>query len=185
MGIKEKIKSAIAKMHGVYNTQELIAMGLTVGKNFSRQQDVIIDHSHCWLITIGDNVTMAPRSYILAHDATTKNKHGYTKIGCVEIADNVFVGAGAIIMPGVSIGKNSIIAAGSVVTKSIPANSVAGGNPAKVITTFERYTEKIKEGIATLPKFDKSYTLNGNITSEKKKEMKEKLMANGGVGFVD
>ena len=50
----------------------------------------------------------------------------------VNIGNNVWIGAGAIILPGVSIGDNSVIGAGSVVTKDIPNNSIAVGNPAKV-----------------------------------------------------
>lgn len=55
----------------------------------------------------------------------------------VEIQDNVWIGGGSIILPGLTIGKNSVIGAGSVVTRSIPANCVAVGNPCRVIRTFE------------------------------------------------
>jgi maltose O-acetyltransferase len=58
----------------------------------------------------------------------------------VTIGDNVWIGGGAIILPGVTIGKNSVIGAGSVVTKSIPDNSVAVGNPCRVIRA-------LKEGV--------------------------------------
>jgi acetyltransferase-like isoleucine patch superfamily enzyme len=57
----------------------------------------------------------------------------------VTIANDVFIGANSIILKGVSIGKNSVIGAGSVVTKDIPANSIAGGNPAKVIRSLDSY----------------------------------------------
>lgn len=55
----------------------------------------------------------------------------------VEIKDNVWIGGGSIILPGVTIGENSVIGAGSVVNRSIPANCVAVGNPCKVIRCFE------------------------------------------------
>ena len=64
-------------------------MGLRVGVNFNRLNGVIIDPAHCWLITIGDNVTLAPRVHILAHDASTKNYLNFTKIGRVNIGNNV------------------------------------------------------------------------------------------------
>lgn len=48
------------------STEDLISLGLKVGKNFSRQEKTLIDQSHCWLITIGDDVTLAPRVHILA-----------------------------------------------------------------------------------------------------------------------
>jgi maltose O-acetyltransferase len=55
----------------------------------------------------------------------------YTKIGLVKIGDNVFIGAGSIILPNVKIGNNVIIGAGSIVTKDVPDNSLVAGNPAK------------------------------------------------------
>ncbi|WP_253200562.1 DapH/DapD/GlmU-related protein [Clostridium sp. CF012] len=103
----------------IINTEQLIKMGLKVGKNFNRLGGCIIDDSHCWLITIGDNVTLAPRVHILAHDASTKMYLDVTKIGLVDIGNNVFIGAGSIILPNVKIGNNVIIGAGSIVTKDI------------------------------------------------------------------
>ena len=68
----------------------------------------IIDDSHCSLISIGDNVTFAPRVHILTNDASTKKFLGYTKFGKVSVGNNVFVGAGSIICsPNVTIGNDS------------------------------------------------------------------------------
>ena len=72
--------------------------GLKVGKNFFMNSGCKIDFSH-WLIKIGDNVTLASNVIILAHDASTKRSLDYTKIALVEIGDNVFIGAGSIILP--------------------------------------------------------------------------------------
>ena len=55
----------------------------------------------------------------------------------ITIEDNVWIGGGAVICPGVKIGKNSVIGAGSVVVKDIPSNSIAVGNPCRVINTLE------------------------------------------------
>ena len=62
--------------------------------------------------------------------------------GKIEIGNNVYIGNNAMIMPGVMCGNNVIIAAGSVVTKSIPNNVVVGGNPAKILCTFDDYYMK-------------------------------------------
>lgn len=126
---------------------KLYKRGLKVGKNFHRMGGVIIDPSHCYHITIGDNVTLAPRVHILAHDASTCMFIGKTRAANVTIGDNVFVGAGSIILPGVHIGNRVIIGAGSIVTKDIPNNSVAVGNPAKVICPIDDYLEKEKAKI--------------------------------------
>lgn len=103
---------------------------------------VIIDPSHCNHITIGDNVTLAPRVHIIAHDASTYLFLGKTRAADVTIGNDVFVGASLIILPGVTIGNRVVIGAGSVVTKDIPDNSVAVGNPARVICTIDEYIGK-------------------------------------------
>lgn len=126
------------------NIDKLYKRGLKVGKNFHRMGGVIIDPSHCYHITIGDNVTLAPRVHILAHDASTYLFLGKTRAANVTIGNDVFVGAGTVILPGVHIGNRVIIGAGSIVTKDIPDNSVAVGNPAKVVCEIDKYLEKEK-----------------------------------------
>lgn len=123
---------------------KLIKRGLKIGKDFKRLEGVIIDPSHCYHITIGDNVTLAPRVHILAHDASTRMFLGKTRAANVTIGNKVFVGAGTVILPGVHIGNRVIIGAGSIVTKDIPDNSVAVGNPAKVVYGIDNYLEKEK-----------------------------------------
>ena len=101
------------------------------------------------LISIGDNVWMASGVEFILHDVThymlngRKDGHHYTeKIGCIEIGDNVFIGAGARILYDVKVGNNVIIAAGALVNKDVPDNSVVGGVPARVISTFDQYLAK-------------------------------------------
>ena len=114
-------------------------------KTFAEWGGVIIDPTHCYHITIGDNVTLAPRVHILAHDASTFIFIGKTRAANVKIGNDVFIGASTIVLPGVPIGNRVVIGAGSVVTKNIPDNSVAVGNPARVICTVDEYLDKIKE----------------------------------------
>ncbi|UMB60340.1 acyltransferase [Lutibacter sp. A80] len=162
-------------MKGISNEQlslnANIAAGLKVGENCSGLIGCTIDHGHCWLIEIGDNVVFAPQVYLLAHDTSTKRSLGYTKIGKVKIGDNCFIGARALIMPNVSIGNNTIIGAGSIVTKSIPANVVAAGNPAKVISSIAEYEKRIKKLIEDSPTYEKEYTMSHNINDIMKQKM--------------
>ena len=116
------LKNLLYRLRADYTTEKLITMGLKVGKNFKRLNGTILDPSHCWHISIGDNVTMAPRVHILAHDASTCPIVGYARIGRVNIGNNVFIGAESIVLSGVNIGDNVVIGAGSVVTKNIDDN---------------------------------------------------------------
>ncbi len=170
MGI---VKSIIYRLRGEVCTEDLIKIGLKVGKNFRRNEHCIIDQSHCWLIEIGDDVTLAPRVHILAHDASMWKECGYTQIAPVKIGNNVFVGAGSIIMPGVRIGNNVIIGAGSIVTRDVESESVVAGNPAKRIKSYHDFINTHKVMMEKSPCYDESYTLrNKKLTKEQKNEMK-------------
>lgn len=178
------LREWIFRLRGEWSTEKLVKAGMKVGKNFERLNNVLIDDSHCWLIEIGDNVTLAPRVHILAHDASTKKFFGYTKIGRVVIGNNVFVGAETVVLPGVKIGNNVIIGANSTVTHDIPDNSVAVGSPAKVICTMEEYLEKERNVMKNAPVYDKSYTMREAINKKKKNEQNEALKKIK-IGFVE
>lgn len=168
------------KIRGETSTFLLKQRGLIVGDNFRRNEHCIIDDSHCWLIEIGNNVTLAPNVHILAHDASMWNETGYTKIAPVYIGDNVFIGAGSIILPGVHIGENSIVGAGSVVTKDVAPGSVVAGNPAVLIKSYDSFIDYHKSQVELKKCYDESYTLrNKKITRHQKEEMKENLEKSG------
>lgn len=177
------IKYFKMKFRGEINIKKLKENGLKVGSNFSYGSGCFIDPSHCFLIKIGDNVVFSSKVHVLAHDASTKKYTGYTKIGLVNICDDVFIGANSTILPNVTIGKGSIVAAGSVVTKSIPPGEVWAGVPAKKIYNVEEYLDKfdLRKSNAI---FDKKYTIKNGITNKMKEEMKMALM-NDKVGFVE
>ena len=124
-----------------------ISNGLKLGKDYNIQGECIIDPGHCWLIEIGDRVTL-------------------------------------VILPCVEIGDKVIIGAGSVVSRSIPSNSVAVGNPAKVIGSYYDYMDKRKQQMASSPCYDYSYTIGRGVTEDKKREMIDAIK-DCGVGFVE
>ncbi|MDB4759040.1 hypothetical protein OAF99_01740 [Akkermansiaceae bacterium] len=159
--------------------EELVSRGFRHGERFKMLNDVIINPSHCWHITVGDDVTLAPRVHILAHDASTKTHLNYTRIGKVQIGNRVFIGASAIVLPGVTIEDDVVIGAGSVVSKNIPSGSVVIGNPAKVVLTTKEYFSRKADEIKTGPRYDERYTLRGNISEEMKLEMNESMLPFG------
>lgn len=107
---------------------------IKIGKNFYANHNcTILDVN---TVKIGNNVMFAPnvQVYTATHPLDAQQRISGKEMGYpIEIGDNVWIGGGAIICPGVKIGKNSTIGAGSVVTKDIPENVVAAGNPCKVI----------------------------------------------------
>lgn len=104
--------------------------------------------SEPYLVTLGDNVIITGRVQFLTHDGSVsvfrKYYPGLQLIKPITVGNDVFIGFGATILPGVNIGNRCIIAAGALVTKDVPDNSVVGGVPAKVIKSTDEYLEKAR-----------------------------------------
>lgn len=130
----------------------------------------LLDPSHCFLISIGDNCTLAPGVRLIAHDASTKQFLGYTKIGKIMIGENCFIGDSVTILPCVTIGSRSIIGAGSVVTKDIPSGMVAVGNPARILCTVDEYLNKVKDLAREKTIFNENYFIE-NLNDSRRNEI--------------
>ncbi|WP_103054808.1 sugar O-acetyltransferase [Lactococcus lactis] len=121
-----------------------------IGNNFYANMDCIfLDVNK---IKIGNNVMVGPRVsfYTAGHPIDPQIRIEELEFGLpITVEDNVWIGGSATILPGVTIGKNSIIAAGAVVTKDVAANTIVGGNPAQLIRAIneedKRYWNKKKE----------------------------------------
>ena len=104
--------------------------------------------SEPYLISIGRHVTVSSRVTFINHDGGTwvfRDEPRYREVikyGRIVIHDNCFIGAGATIMPGVSIGPNAVVAAQSVVTIDVEPDSVVGGIPARTLMSVKEYAEK-------------------------------------------
>ncbi len=136
------------------NISGLIARGLKLGKNVEIVPGAYLDPSQPYLISIGDNAAICQGVRILSHDATMEKYTGnYTRIERTIIGDNVFIGENAIILPGVNIGSNVLVAAGSVVNKDIPDNSCVAGVPARFFGKWDAMIEGHKKAIEERPIF--------------------------------
>jgi len=116
---------------------------IEIGDNFFANMNlVILDGAK---VTIGNNVFIAPNVgiYTAGHPLDVERRNlGLEYAFPINIGNNVWIGGGVSILPGVSIGDNAVIGSGSVVTKDVPANMLAAGNPCKIIREI---TEKDKE----------------------------------------
>lgn len=126
--------------------------GIKLGKNiwWGDFKTISIDFSRPSLVEIGDDVRINTGFTLMTHDASNMVlRKVYNEFiassGRVKIGNNVYFGRHCTVLKGASIGDNCIIGYGSIVTKSIPANSVAIGRPAKVICTLDEYYEKRKK----------------------------------------
>ena len=138
-------------------------LGVTVG------EDNYIPDKHIWpsepyLITIGNHCQITSGVRLFTHGGGSAVRNLYPEFdifGKIVIGDWVYIGNNSLIMPGVTIDDNVIVAAGSVVTKSIPSGVVVAGNPARIICTIEEF----------LKKNAKYNTNSGSLSQAKRKEM--------------
>ena len=113
--------------------------------------------SEPYLIEIGNHVTVSSRVTFITHDGATwvfrhrPEYRGLQRFGRIIIKDNCFIGAGAILLPGVSIGPNAVVAAGAVVTRSVSANTVVAGVPAHYICSYQEYVARTAPRCALYP----------------------------------
>lgn len=122
--------------------------GTRVGKNVGISQGVFIEESRPYLISIEDNVNIGPRAVIVSHDSSYHCIDPEIPIlkGKVRIKKNAYIGTGAIILPGVTVGEHSIVGAGAVVTKDVPPYTMVVGVPAKAIKKVDEAIRKIGKG---------------------------------------
>lgn len=125
--------------------KRLDKMHIRYGKNL-KLYNVTFDTVYGAAISIGDDCTLT-NCTILAHDASPRPFMPVTRVGKVQIGNNCFVGHSAIILPNVTIGDNTIVGAGSVVTKSFPPNSVLGGVPARLLCSTSNFIQKVSSDI--------------------------------------
>lgn len=117
-------------------------MGVRIGRNCFISTGAWID-DHKGKVLIGDNVTITKGVKVLSHDATfARLNYGARNNPTTILDNNVFIGMNAIVLSGVHVHENCIIGAGCVVSKDVPRNCVAVGNPMKIIKKYNDKTAK-------------------------------------------
>jgi maltose O-acetyltransferase len=176
---------AVQRLRGELNVDRLVAEGLEIGRGTFVARDVYLDPGHPWLITIGENAGLSPRVVVMVHDASMKRHMGHTRIARVVIGDRVFVGAGAIILPGTRIGDDSIVGAGAVVRGDIPPGSMVIGNPAKIVSDVKSVADWHRQAASQSPVWPhEGWTIGRGITDARKRSQRQAL-AQGISGYLE
>lgn len=176
MGIVKKIYRRICERSYETKNKYLREEGAQIGEGTRLNCNIGAFGTEPFLIKVGKDCLFANDVKLITHDGGIKvlNTMGYfngarmDNMAPINIGDNVYIGTGAYIMPGVHIGDNCVIGARAVVTHDIPSNSVAVGIPAKVIKNIDEYYE------STMSK--KVYPTVGMSAKEKRKYFENMLL---------
>ena len=179
MTIIQKITHLAARLRLLidpgYYPAYLRRQGVRIGENSVIIFPGYIDGRLPYLLEIGSNVIVSRMVTILTHDAATAYAGDLIKVGRVRIFDHCFIGANATILCNVKIGPDSIVGAGSVVTRDIPAGEIWGGNPARFICKTQDYIVRQQELAKEKPVMEGGPFMDPYAPDEKKRFLKERL----------
>lgn len=156
--------------------KHLREVGVKIGANTAFFGAVLIDETHPNFVEIGSNCVFTDGVKVLVHGwvhPILAHKYGIISESVlaprkVSVGNFVYFGTNTIVLPGVTIGDNVIVGAGSIVTHSIPSDCVAAGNPCRVLCSLDEYYEKLKaragEGVCSWD--DDNYMKEGESKSE-------------------
>lgn len=147
--VRRRIEKLAMRLRGYPTVKSQVARGLRLGRNVYIGDRVLLDQGFLSLISIGDDSRITSGTRILAHDASTKRHLGYTVVKPVSIGRRVYIGVDSIILPGVSIGDDAIVGAGSVVTRNVEPGTVVVGNPANPIGTTKALIARHRKGMSS------------------------------------
>jgi len=132
---------------------KLRAMGMHIGQGVNLPASTWIDTSHCFLIRIEDWCGFGEQCLILAHDAQMDEFLDAGLIGKVTIHESCHFGSRTVILPDVEVGPRTIVGANSVISRSLPPETVCVGSPAKVICSLDDYLTQHRERLSQAPQF--------------------------------
>jgi maltose O-acetyltransferase len=177
-------RRAQQRLRGEVNVDRLVADGLELGRGTYIGRGVYIDAGHPWLIAIGDDSVLTAGTIVLAHDGSTRLHTGCTRIARVAIGKRVFVGAGAVILPGSTIGDDSVVGPLTVVRGEVPPRSLVIGNPAKVVSDVDSFAERHRDAAANGPAWPYEGWMAGYGVTEESKHAQREALADGRSGYL-
>jgi maltose O-acetyltransferase len=171
------IKESTARARIEQRWRHLRSLGMVIGKDVWLPSSTWIDTEFCFLISIGDHCGFGEECLILAHDAQMDEFLDAARVGRVIVHESCHIGARTVILPGVEIGPRTIVGANSVVSRSLPPETVCVGSPAKVVCSLAEYLEKHRQGLTTGPTFP---YLDRQLTAAERASMIEALRRTDG-----
>jgi acetyltransferase-like isoleucine patch superfamily enzyme len=173
--VRRRIENALVRLLG----RPLIPPHTVIGRDVYIGRTVNLDWRHGHLITIRDQVTLVDGTRILCHDASSNRREGLTWVAPVTIGERAFVGADCLILPGVSIGADAVVAAGSVVSRDVAAGTIVAGVPAQPIGMVAELDAERRALARTRPVFPTADYHREELSPEKIEELRAAGRAGG------
>ena len=171
------LKSRLTNARRRHRIHSLRHRGMHIGRDVVFTDDLFVDEEYCSFISVGDSTAFGPECMILAHDAGPERWLGAIRVGTVVVHPSCHVGARTIILPGVEIGPRTVIAANSVVSRSLPADTVCTGRPARPISTLAQYIETHRQRIEAARTFEYSSYAIEFLTPERRAALVSAVLA--------
>jgi serine acetyltransferase len=128
--------------------------GMKIGKSVKINRTAIFDQRFGKHITLCDGARIGYNALLLCHDSSASARTGLIWVAPITVGERAYIGANAVIMPGVKVGKDAIVAAGAVVTKDVEPGDIVAGIPAKPIGRTEEFDRKQLEDVKSKKSFD-------------------------------
>lgn len=153
LDVAAKVKRQLDTRYVQRRWQRLRQLGMHIGEGVNLPRSTTIDASHCFLIHIGDWCGFGEECVILAHEGQMDEFLDAGRVGKVVIHEHSHIGTRSVILPGVEIGPRTIVGANSLITRSLPPDTVCAGSPAKVICSLEEYLDRHRRQMRERPTF--------------------------------
>jgi len=171
LDLASAVKGQLEARHLERRWERLKKLGMHIGDGVNLPASTTIDVSHCFLIHIGDWCGFGGDCVILAHEGQMDEFIDAGRIGRVVIHDHTHIGTRTVILPNVEIGPRTIVGAHSLVTRSLPPDTVCAGIPAKVVCSLDEYLEKHRAQMEERPCFPyDEYDIRA-LTAERRREL--------------
>lgn len=165
------LRSAFERWRVRRRWRSLRGLGMHIGQGVNLPASTWIDVSHCFLISIGDWCGFGEGCMLLAHDAQFDEFLNAGRIGRVVIHPHSHIGARSVVLPGVEIGPRTIVGAHSVVSRTLPPDTMCAGAPAKVVCTLDEYLERHRARMAERPTFPYAQYDISALTPERRAQL--------------
>jgi maltose O-acetyltransferase len=154
MRSRSSIAASMSRLVARVQRKPWIPPGVRLGRDVFIGFTVKFDRDHAHLVAVGDESVIVEGTRLLCHDASSGKRLGAVWVAPVTIGKRVFIGADSLVLPGVTVGDDAVVAAGAVVTRDVPPGTIVAGVPARPIGLTADLDRERRSAMDKFPVFD-------------------------------